>query len=71
MVNKDSPLIDFFPTDFDSDDNLGQVFHSYIDKVSKVVCTRLAYISGCEMWRKQSQQDLFMWFKVTGYCLPN
>ena len=34
VVNKDSPLIDFFP---DPDDNWGQiVFHSYIDKASEV-----------------------------------
>ena len=46
VVNKDSPLIDLFPTEFDPDDNWGQiVFHSYIDKVSEVACTRPAYVS--------------------------
>ena len=64
VVNRDSPLIDFFPADLNNWDQV--VFHSYIDKVSKVVCTRLTYISECKMWRKQPQQDLFnlfMWFK--------
>ena len=66
VVNKDSPLMDIFPTDFDPDDNWGQiVFHSYVDKVNEVICSRLKCVSECKIWRKPPHQDLFVWFKNT------